>query len=433
MNKNEDRNEIIKDEIAENQLEDNNQQYNSFINNEETIELQKETEETFKDSNTYNVESNNKGKRNKKKGKSRFISGILAGIILGSIITLAITYALLPNMLSARGIDLTNTPQQEITINPSKDYSVYTAVAKKVMPSVVGITTVELQNDWPFGIRKVPGVGTGVIVDSRGYILTNSHVVGDGNAEEVMALLNDGRHLKAEVLWNEKSLDLAILKVESDNLKEAELGDSDETEVGEIAIAIGNPLGLTFERSLTQGVISGLNRTITVNSAGETIENLMQTDASINPGNSGGPLLNSKGEVVGINTAKITTGEGLGFAIPINIAKPIVDQFIEKGEFTKVYLGVQARDIEVYEGLTGRKASSDYGAYVGVVVENSVASKYGIKVDDIIIKIGDEKINRVSNLIRTLYKYRPGDKETVTVIRNNKEIDIDIVFDSEFY
>lgn len=417
-------------EIRENESEDRNEKDDGFNYNDDNFEAQKEEEEISMDSNRDNLEFNHIQKKVRKEGRRRSISSILVGIILGSAITLGITYAFLPDMLSLRGISLDNAPQQQqITINPTQDDSVYTAVAKKVMPSVVGITTVELQNDWPFGVRKVPGVGTGVIVDSRGYILTNSHVVGDGNAEEVMALLNDGRQLRAEVLWNEKSLDLAIIKVEGDNLQVAELGDSDETEVGEIAIAIGNPLGLTFERSLTQGVISGLNRTITVDSAGETIENLLQTDASINPGNSGGPLLNAKGQVIGINTAKITTGEGLGFAIPINIAKPIVDQFIEKGEFTRVYLGIQATDIEVFEGLTGRKAFSDHGAYVTQTVENSVASKYGIQPNDIIIKIDDDKINRMSNLIRTIYKYRPGDKAKITVIRENKEVTIDVVFD----
>lgn len=364
----------------------------------------------------------------RKDSRKRFISGTIAGIILGSAITLGATYAFLPEMLSMRGISIGGIGQP-ITINPSNDLTVYTAVAKKAMPSVVGITTVTLQRDWYSNVRKVPGVGTGVVVDQRGYILTNSHVVGDGNAEEVMVLFNDGKQLKAEVLWNEKSLDLAIIKVEGDNFLAAELGDSDNTEVGEIAIAIGNPLGLTFERSLTQGIISGLNRNITVDNAGTTIENLMQTDASINPGNSGGPLLNSKGQVIGINTAKISTGEGLGFAIPINTAKPIVDQFIEKGEFTRVYLGIQGVEIEVYEGATGKKAASDYGVYVVQLQENSVATKYGIQNEDIIIKVGEDKITRMSNLIRSLYKYRPGDKTTVTVIREGKETKIDIVFD----
>ncbi len=370
--------------------------------------------------------------RNMKRRGRSFISMVLIGAILGSAITLGITYVLLPDILSSRGIhlgDISPPQQQHITINPSEDHTVYSAVAKKAMPSVVGITTVELQGDWLFGMREVAGVGTGVIIDKRGYILTNSHVVRDGNAKEVKVLLSDGRQIAAEVLWNEKSLDLAIIKVGGNNLPVAELGDSDEIEVGEIAIAIGNPLGLSFQRSLTQGVISGLNRTIEDSISGTSIENLIQTDASINPGNSGGPLLNSRGQVIGINTAKVTSGEGLGFAIPINTAKPIVDQFIEKGEFTRVYLGIQGADIDAVETLTGVRLPVDNGVYVFQITENTVATKYGIMVGDIIIKVGDADVNRRNDLVRAIYKYRPGEETTITVLRENREIKIDVVFD----
>ncbi len=402
--------------------------YNS--NNDIELEDKKaaESQDISEEIAMENIRWGNSQKNVRRKGRS-VISIVLIGAILGSVITLGITYAFLPDILNSRGIFLDRTPrQQQITINPAEDYTVYSAVAKKAMPSVVGITTVELHRDWLFGLREVSGVGTGVIIDKRGYILTNSHVVRDGKAREVKVLLSDGEQLKAEVLWSETSLDLAIIKVEGDNLSIAELGDSDEIEVGEIAIAIGNPLGLSFQRSLTQGVISGLNRTITDRASGTTIENLIQTDASINPGNSGGPLLNSKGQVIGINTAKITSGEGLGFAIPINTAKPIVDQFIEKGEFTRVYLGIQGVDIDYFETITGVKLPVDNGVYVFQVEKNTVASKYGIKVGDIIIKIDGTDINERSDLIRTIYKYRPGEKATITVIRENKEVKIDVVF-----
>ena len=177
---------------------------------------------------------------------------------------------------------------------------------------------------------------------------------------------------------------------------------------------------MNFQRSLTQGVISGLNRTITDSASGITIENLIQTDASINPGNSGGPLLNSKGQVIGINTAKITSGEGLGFAIPINTAKPIVDQFIEKGEFTRVYLGIQGVDLDYFRSITGIKLPVDNGVYVFQVEGNTIASKYGIKVGDIITKIDDTNINKRSDLIRTIYKYNRN-KATITVVRKIKK------------
>lgn len=251
--------------------------------------------------------------------------------------------------------------------------------------------------------------------------------MGDGNVEEVMVLLYDGTRLPAEVLWNETALDLAIIKVEGHNLTPAELGDSDNLKVGEIAIAIGNPLGLNFERTLTQGVISGLNRSISVDQ-GETIENLIQTDASINPGNSGGPLLNAKGQVIGINTAKIQTGEGLGFAIPINTSKPIIEQFIKTGKFQKVLLGIRGVNADVFEGLTGVSLNTEYGIYIVEVEANSVADRYDIRSGDIIVGIGDTTTEVMGHLVRELYKYKPGDKAVLKIIRNGKEIQVEVEF-----
>ncbi len=418
-----DENEIRKDESSNIVGGNHDSDNNMGLEDKRTVETQDGIA-------MENIRWGDSRKDMKRRGRST-ISMVLIGAILGSAITLGVAYAYLPDILNSRGIFLENTPQQQqfITIEPTQDFGVYTAVARKAMPSVVGITTVELHRDLFFGTREVSGVGTGVIIDGRGYILTNSHVVRDGKAREVKALLNDGRRLDAEVVWSERELDLAIIKVQGSNLPIAELGDSDKTEVGEIAIAIGNPLGLNFQRSLTQGVISGLNRTITDGASGTTIENLIQTDASINPGNSGGPLLNSRGQVIGINTAKVTSGEGLGFAIPIITAKPIVDQFIEKGEFTRVFLGIQGVDIDAFESVTGVKLPEDSGVYVAQVTENSAAARCGIVVGDIIIKIGDKDIDRRSDLIRTIFGYRPGEKTTVTIMRQGKEIKMDMVFD----
>ncbi|KJF26409.1 2-alkenal reductase [Clostridium aceticum] len=348
----------------------------------------------------------------------------LMGAILGSSISLAAAYMYLPEILQQRG--MVNLPAPNVVIEPQHDLTVYTAVAEKAMPSVVGITTVTLQRDVFFGTRRASGLGTGVIVDARGYILTNSHVVGDGDVEEVMVLFHDGTSQPAEVLWNERTLDLAIIKVEGGNLVPAELGNSDELRVGEIAVAIGNPLGLNFERTLTQGVISGLNRSIPLGQ-GQTIEDLIQTDASINPGNSGGPLLNALGQVIGINTAKIQTGEGLGFAIPINTAKPIVDQFIEKGEFTRVLLGIRGINADAFEGFTGTRLTVDTGVYIVEVEANSIAERYDLKPGDVIIGIGNNEVETMGHLIRELYRYRPGDSTTIRVIRNGAEVQIEVV------
>ncbi|NLM04972.1 MAG: trypsin-like serine protease [Clostridiales bacterium] len=354
----------------------------------------------------------------------RFITTVVLAGILSSAITMGVFYWYLPEIIEKANIS--TVPPSNITIEPEHDYTVYSAVAEKAMPSVVGITTVTLERDIFFGTRRSKGLGTGVIIDERGYILTNSHVVGDGNVEEVMVLFHDGSSLPAEVLWNEVTLDLAIIKVNGGkNLQPAELGDSDSLRVGEIAVAIGNPLGLNFERTLTQGVISGLNRSITVGQ-GQTIENLIQTDASINPGNSGGPLLNAKGQVIGINTAKIQTGEGLGFSIPINTAKPIVDQFIEQGEFTRVYLGIRGMNVDGFQGRTGIELGVNEGVYVVAVEPNSVADTYDIRSGDIIIGIGGNKVDTMGALTRELYKFRPGDKTTVKVMRNQRELNIEV-------
>ena len=323
---------------------------------------------------------------------------------------------------------------QQVSINTSDDINTVSAVAKKAMSSVVGITSVELQQYF-FSQKEVEGVGSGVIVDSNGYILTNSHVVADGNAKSVNVLFENGDKKPGTVLWNDGILDLAIVKVDATNLPVAALGDSDKLEVGEISVAIGNPLGLEFQRTVTSGIISGLNRSMqlsSVNSKGQVttniIENLIQTDASINPGNSGGPLLNSKGEVIGINTAKIKSAEGLGFSIPINDVKAIVEEVVSSGTYKTVYMGISGVSVDEYQSRLGVKLSTDKGLILIQVAENTPAAKAGLLNGDIIIKIDDTDIDNMSKLKKTLYKYKQGDRASLTVIRNNTEVKIDIDF-----
>ena len=243
-----------------------------------------------------------------------------------------------------------------ISINITDDMTIAEAIAAKTMPSVVGISTVATQTYngfggfggfWGFGggggTYDTTMVGTGVIVDESGYILTNSHVVNDGDTKSVTVSLYDGSDVDGTVLWNDSTLDLAVIKIEdTGDLVAADLGDSDTVNIGAYAAAIGNPLGLEFERSMSQGIISGLNRSIQVSDGSKTttMEGLMQTDATINSGNSGGPLFNSKGQVIGINTAKASSGEGMGFAIPINVAKPIVEQVKASGNYERPYIGI---------------------------------------------------------------------------------------------
>jgi S1-C subfamily serine protease len=309
--------------------------------------------------------------------------------------------------------------QDPIIINPNDSITAVSAVAKKSMSSVVGITTVETQEFW-FSQQDVSGVGSGVIVHEDGYILTNSHVVADGEAKEITVKFEDGEITEGDVLWNDPFLDLAVVKVQRSNLPVAILGDSDSLVVGELAVAIGNPLGLEFERTVTSGVISGLNRSVRVD-ASNIIEDLIQTDASINPGNSGGPLLNGNGEVIGINTAKIQTAEGLGFAIPINLTKPIIEDIIQTGTHQTVLLGITGVSLEEYEARLGIDLEPEGGVVVIEVQPGSTAQEAGILPGDVITRIDDREISNMGQLRRALYKYRAGDMAELDIVRNGEK------------
>jgi serine protease Do len=323
------------------------------------------------------------------------------------------------------------------TINPDDSVNTAEAIATKVLPSVVGISTstkvaYQSWNGQEEGLQY--GVGTGIIIDEDGYILTNSHVVSDGTAQTITVGLSDGRELSGKVLWNDKSIDLAIVKIEATGLTAAELGDSDEINIGSYAVAIGNPLGLDFERSVTAGVISGLNRTITV-SDGQTettMDNLIQTDAAINSGNSGGPLLNAKGQVIGINSAKAQTGEGLGFAIPINTAMPIIQSVLESGSFQRVYLGIKGGSVAEYQAAyPDQKLTSDTGVIVSDFLTNSPAKAAGLEKGDIIVAINDDVIENMTDLISTLLKYQSGEKVDVKVVRGDETMTLKVTLTTQ--
>lgn len=321
-----------------------------------------------------------------------------------------------------------SAPLSEIVINGNTtDNNVYKAVAMKATPSVVGITTLSIDTNNFFSLpMQTEGVGSGVIIDKKGYILTNSHVVDDGNATKVSVLFNDGKSVDGQILWNDANLDLAIIKVNKKNLTMAELGDSDTVEVGDLAIAIGNPIGLELNRSVTQGIISGKDRSLATKKGSMT--GLLQTDASINPGNSGGPLLNEKGQVIGINTAKLNDSEGLGFAIPINTVKPILKQIIEKGDFEKVSLGIKGVDVSNVKAYLGVDLTAENGVYIIEVGTNTPASDSGIKTGDVIVSVDDQEITSMTDLNKALYQYRKGDKAKVKVIREGKETSLTVSF-----
>lgn len=371
-------------------------------------------------------ETQNKGKQDKK--ATRKVISVVLVILLSAAAGFGGGVAA---MYYGPGL-MGGSSASDITINPDDNINTAEAIATKVMPSVVGISTSqEVTYQSFFGEQKglQSGVGTGIIVDENGYILTNSHVVGDGSAETIVVQLTDGREVNGTVLWNDKSIDLAIVKIEADNLTAAELGDSDDVKIGAYAAAIGNPLGMAFERSITQGVISGLNRSITVTDGDSqtAMDGLIQTDASINSGNSGGPLLNSAGQVIGINSAKAQSGEGLGFAIPINTAKPIVDEIKEKGEFQRSYIGIKGISLAEYlQAYPDTDFGTETGVYIAQVYTDSPAVKAGLKEGDVIVGLEDEEIETMTQLISTLFHYRPEDTVKLTVMRDTKKMTVEV-------
>lgn len=372
----------------------------------------------------------------KKKKKSRgllsalFLIGVLVGGLIGPYIGPHLYGTILPQPPIYRDIArLYNANSERIIIPREEAPGVVTAVAQKTLASVVGIATRVEQRDLFYGTREVQGgIGSGVIVDRRGYILTNDHVInGAGPVKKIVVLLDTGEQLDAKLVWTDSALDLAVIKVEAQTLRAAELGDSDNVVIGELAIAIGNPLGLEFQGTVTAGYVSGLNRNLEV-ARGVVMENLIQTDASINPGNSGGPLLNAQGQVIGINTLKARNAEGLGFAIPINTVKVIVDEIIQHGSFRRVYMGITGGDVDSLPQWA--RVDVDYGVYVSEVKENSPGQLAGLSRGDIIIAINQKKTENMSKLIRVLYQYRPGDQIELTIVREGQQQKMSVVLDA---
>ena len=280
--------------------------------------------------------------------------------------------------------------------------------------------------------QKVGG-GTGFFVSSDGLILTNAHVVADKDAEYTV-LTNDGKKYLAKVVGRDNFRDLALIKVEGKGFKPLKLGDSDKLKVGQTVIAIGNALG-EFRNTVSVGIVSGLGRKVTASGGNiiETMEDVIQTDAAINRGNSGGPLLNLKGEVIGVNFAMAYGAENIGFAIPINKAKKLIEQYQKTGKISFPFLGV--RYILVDENVKReRNLPVDYGALVlrgekgeSAIFPNSPAEKVGLKEGDLILELNGEKITPENSLAKLISKYKPGDRVTLKVLRGRKELFFEVI------
>ena len=362
----------------------------------------------------------------KKKKSKRFLSLFMAAV-LGVTLTVGAGFAALPKLIekeitkysAANGlVNKSQTLEQAARPVEAENRTMLSVVeiSRKVGPAVVGISS-KSQVPNIFGqLQEGQSSGSGILISEDGYIITNNHVV-DG-AKEITILLNTGKEYKAKLIGKDARTDLAVLKIDVTGIVHAMLGDSSALQVGELAVAIGNPLGNELAGSVTVGVISALNRSITVDDRKLT---LIQTDAAINPGNSGGALINSYGEVIGINSVKMSASgvEGIGFAIPINEAKPIFEDLMKNGY-------VKGRPVIGISGRTVSAQDSKYynipiGVYISEVAPYSAAEKAGIKPSDVITKVNGEAVKTIEELNREKEKFKAGDTITVTFIRNGEE------------
>ena len=291
--------------------------------------------------------------------------------------------------------------------------------AKKVGPTVVGITNKAYVRDFFNRVQLAErGYGSGVIYDKSGLIVTNNHVV-DG-ASEIIVSLADGHSAQGKVLGADAATDLAVVKIDLDNLPVAEFGDSSTVQVGEPAIAIGNPLGMEFRGSVTVGIISALNRSVEI---GEKKFTLFQTDAAINPGNSGGALVNADGEIIGINSAKIGVSnvEGMGFAIPINNVKPIIKELASKGRIAHPYVGASLIDADIAKHY-GFDMDLHGGLFIMKLSKGGPLARAGARTGDIITEFNGIKVKTVADLRNEIAKKQVGDQVNITILRNENQM-----------
>lgn len=306
-----------------------------------------------------------------------------------------------------------------------------TYAAEIAVHGVVHIKTQSMRGGWSsgnplldfFGYRQEPqlarGFGSGVILTSDGYIVTNNHVI--EGAQKIGVVLNDNREYEARLVGSDSSTDLAVLKIEGENLPWLRYGDSDALRLGEWVLAVGNPFNLTS--TVTAGIVSAKARNIGINTAEFSVESFIQTDAAVNPGNSGGALVNQRGELVGINTAIASrTGSfaGYSFAVPITIVRKVVEDLKEFGEVQRALLGVVITTVNA-DVAKEFKLDKIEGVYVTDVSENGAAKDAGIKAGDVILSVGNRKVNATSELQEAVSQYRPGDDVKITVKRNNSE------------
>jgi S1-C subfamily serine protease len=367
----------------------------------------------------------------------QFVNGILVGLFCAIVFTSgAVTQKIwgLPMLKNFASVQSGGALIEQKILT---EESVVTEVAERVSPAVVTVSykrqTPVMQQYFldPFGMfegRRATGeveteqvdIGSGFIVDKSGLVATNKHVVSMGQPSDYKVVLKDDKEYQVEKIWRDPVNDLAILKVSNGEFPAIELGDSDKIRVGNFVIAIGTALG-EFRHTVTTGVVSGLGRGITAGdgfTTAEKLDNVIQTDAAINPGNSGGPLLNSAGQVIGVNVAVSQSANNIGFALPINVVKDSLKNFNETGQFDRPFFGVRYQLIDKEQGILNRVPA---GAYVVEVVKNSSADKAGIVKGDIIIKFDGQDVSEVkAGLVELLGKKKIGDKVEIEYYRDKE-------------
>lgn len=365
----------------------------------------------------------------KQKGKTKEYIKTIAIIILLGIVALLLYNMYIDIDVSDYGNSgYTGTKVKQASNTIETNQKQITEVIEEVSECVVGISKLQDNGSSIFlkDSSSELAIGTGIIISEDGYILTNQHVSGN-KYSTCYVTLSSGKEYTANVIWANTDIDISIIKINAKGLRYANLGDSDKIKVGEEVYAIGNPIGFEFRRTVTYGIISAKDRTIKIED-GENpsyMEDLIQTDATINPGNSGGPLIRPDGTVIGINTIKITSAEGIGFALPINIIKPVISKIIEKGTFEEATIGIFAYDKEVIPYLDS-KLELKSGIYVAQVILDGTANKAGVKEGDIITKIDNIELNKMSELREYIYTKSPNDEVTLTILRNNKTITLTV-------
>ncbi|MFP4200682.1 MAG: S1C family serine protease [Clostridia bacterium] len=386
------------------------------------------------------MEGHNGNYRPQQRSQISYFFIALIGAVIGALLIVALIPQMVPYMQSVGVISDAEGPEvspardtDEETDTASYTPEVVTSEFEEVVKSVVRdsgpavvsvINSREYRDVWGRTFNR-PGEGSGVIIDDSGYVITNYHVVED--AREIEVETGDGRELNAEIVGEDPPTDLAVLKVDAEDLHALDFADSDNIDVGQLAIAIGNPLGRKFARSVTVGVVSGVRATMYGQAAQQRVFQLLQTDASINAGNSGGALLDSNGRIIGINTLKFSSAdvEGMGFAIPANTVSRIADQLIENGRVIRAWMGVTVAEISEVEQR--EDGLPDSGVYIQQVSPGSPAAAAGLREGDVVRRIDDADVNQVVDMLTYLEEQcRPSQVVRVEVIRDGEEVVTDV-------